>query len=163
MLPLALFGSLDNVLKKSSMHELLAYNTELKKHGLVLTPVDAEEIIDARSRALKNQGRVELDTSVTKELVKRLSESAYINQENYVRTITELYETFHFIKNATSDFTSDQDIVDAIMVYFEKVCGGSAELLMGKGVEKITENFISQNVLTDIEKEEDEEYWYFDE
>lgn len=167
MLTPGFYNLVDTALKSRRIQELTALNKELKEFNLVITAADAEEILDARSRALKNQGRIELDTSVTQSLLKRLSQSSYIIQENYIKYINDLYEVFHFIKNSTSDFISDDDIMDAIMIYFEKVCGGSTELLMGKGVEKITDNFKRGKKLTEIKKltetTEDEENWESDE
>lgn len=157
------FDSLDTSLKISRIHELLQANEELKKHNLLLTPSDADEIITARSRALKNQGRIELDLSVTKELIKKLSKSSYINQSNYVTTVIEMYEVFHFIKNETSDLISDKDILDAIIVFYNNTCGGSTELLMGKVTEKILQNFNHKRNLSEIVKEGDEAYWNFGE
>ena len=157
------FNAIDVLLQRNRVQELLALNNVLKGHALILTPEDAEEILASRSRALKDQGRVELDIKVTQTIIKRLSESSYITQDNFLSCINDIYETFHFIKNATSDFISDEDILAAVMVYFEKVCHGSIELLMGKGVEKIVENFKNQKQLTEIEKpEEEDEYWNFD-
>lgn len=137
----ALFDFQDKSLKITRINELLGLNEELKKHNILLTPEAAGEIIESRSAALKNQGRVELDIEVTKTLIKTLSSSEYINQKNFVCTVNKIYEVFHFIKNATSDFTSDEENISAIMVYYNKVCGGSCELLMGKGIEKILQNF----------------------
>ena len=157
------FNSADALLQRSRIQELLALNSGLEEHSLFLSPGDAEEILASRSRALQNQGRVEVDTKVTQAIVKRLSESHYITRDNFLNCINDIYETFHFIKNATSDFISDEEILDAVMTYFEKVCHGSAELLMGKGVEKIVHNFKNKKELTEIEKPGEEEYWNFDE
>lgn len=151
-------------LQKNQIQELLSLNSELKEHTLMLTPEDANEILASRSRTLKNQGRVELDTKVTQAIIKRLSESSYVTQNNFLSCIDDMYETFHFIKNATSDLISDKDILDAMMVYFEKFCHGSVELLMGKGVEKIVENYRNHKKLTEISHpEEEENYWNTDE
>lgn len=155
--------SLTTALKTKRVSELLELNQELEKHSLALSPAEAEELIANRTQALKNQGRIELDLSVTKAFALKLSESPYISHENYVRTISELYEVFHYIKNATSDFVSDEDVINAVMVYYEKVCHGSAELLMGKGADKIIRNFKQKSDLNEIEKSGDEEYWHFDE
>lgn len=157
------FNEVNVLLRKNRVQKLLDLNSGLKDHDLILTPKNVEEILVSRDRALKNQGRVELDTKVIREIIKRLSESSYITQNNFLSCINDVYETFHFIKNETSDFISDEDILAAVMVYFEKVCHGSVELLMGKGVEKIVENFKNQKGLAEIEKsEEEEEYWNFD-
>jgi hypothetical protein len=163
MLSLVLFDTFDTTLYVSRINDLLTINDELRNHNLILTPSDAEEIITARGNTLKNHGRIELDINVTKSLISRIGESAYTNQNNYVMTVNDIYEAFHVIKNSTSDFTPDEDIIDAIMVYYNNVCGGSTELLLGKGMDKILQNFKEKRKLTDIRAEGDEEYWNFDE
>jgi hypothetical protein len=157
------FDLLDTSLKTTIIRELLEVNEELKKHDLYLKPSDANEIIKARGRTLRNQGRIELDFNVTKVLIKKLADSGYVNQDNYVSTVNEMFEIFHFIKNETSDFISDEDIINAIIVFYNNVCGGSTELLMGKGAEKILHNFKLQRNLSDIVKEDDKAYWKFEE
>lgn len=154
---------LNTALKTKRISEILELNQELGKQSLALSPAEAEELIVNRAQALKNQGRIELDLSVMKAFALKLSESPYISQENYVRTISELYEVFHYIKNATSDFISDEDVINAVMTYYENICHGSAELLMGKGADKIISNFKEKSDLNKIEESGDEEYWYFDE
>jgi hypothetical protein len=101
-----------------------------------------------------------MDMSVSKSLMNRLSLSAYVIQDNYVDTVTEMYEIFHVIKNACSDFVSDEEVIEAMMVYYEHVCKGSTEFLMGKGIEKILSNYRHHRKLSDIIKDkEDEAYW----
>jgi len=153
----AVFQSLDRVLKENRIHELMVYNDFLKKHGLVLKASDAEEIIAARSIVLENQGRIELDMNVSKMLINRIAMSSYVHQDNYVETVNEMYEIFHYIKNASSDLVSDEEVIDAIMVYYDKVCGGSTDFVMGKGIEKILNNYHHNRYMADIilEREED--------
>lgn len=157
------FNFLDTTRKENGIHELLENNDQLKLHGLILTASEADEILTARLCTLRNQGRIELNLSVSKDLIRRLSESAYMIQENFVATVNELYEVYHLIKNTTSDFISDEEVLDAILSFYDSVCGGSTELLAGKGVEKILQNYKQQRKLSDIKKEEDERYWHFDE
>ena len=158
LVPLS-FDSLDMQLRTSREQELLAMNEELRGHNLALTRQDASDLLASRGRALKNQGRVELGAGVMQALLRRLAESAYITQENFVTMACELYEVFHFVKNETSDRVGDEELLDAVMLYFEKVCGGSAELLMGKGAERIVENFRQRRELADTQRTEEEEDW----
>lgn len=141
----------------SRRQELLALNPVLKKHGLSLTPANAEEILESGKRALQNQGRVELGTAVIREITKRLSESSYISQDNFISSVCDLYEIFHFIKNAVSDFISDEEVLDAMMFSFENICHGSIEFLMGKGSEKIIRSLRNEEYEDDDEKDEEEE------
>jgi hypothetical protein len=52
---------------------------------------------------------------------------------------------------------SDEEVIDAIMVYYDKVCGGSTDFVMGKGIEKILNNYHHNRYMADIilEREED--------
>ena len=141
----------------SRRQELLALNPVLKKHGLSLTPANSEEILESGKRALQNQGRVELGTAVIREIAKRLSESSYISQGNFISSVCDLYEIFHFIKNAVSDFISDEEVLDAMMFSFENICHGSIEFLMGKGSEKVIRSLRNEEYEDDDEKDEEEE------
>ena len=158
-----LFNLLDPFSKAKESLELLEANHELKRHNFALTALDAAEILTARNCTLTNQGRVELNLSVTKALLKRLSASDYITPENFVDTVNDLYEIFHLIKNITSDYVGDEEVLDAIMNFYNGACGGSAELLAGKGVEKILQNYEQKRKLSAVMKEESDKYWYFDE
>ncbi|MDP4152974.1 MAG: DUF6323 family protein [Bacillota bacterium] len=158
----ALFSPLKTALKKGEITELTSLNIELREHGLSLTQGDAEDIVDLRDKTLKNLGRVELDMTVSKELIKKLSDSPYITQDTLVETVADAYDVFHFIKNLTSDQIPDEDIISAITVYFNEVCRGSAELLMGKGAECIIKNYKEKKKLDDIEPRRDEEFWNLD-
>jgi hypothetical protein len=163
MLLPAVFKSMDIALKANRICELLAFNPVLKGHGLVLKPSDAESIMTARSDALSTHGRIELDISVTKTLITSIAASSYVNQDNYVEVINELYEAFHILKNGMSDLVGDEDIIHAIMVYFSDFCRGSTDYLMGKGVEKILQNYHQNRDLSDIRREETEIVWNWSE
>lgn len=153
--------SLVPFLQNNRKQELLSLNPSLNAHGLSLTPENAAEILESGKRALKNQGRVELGTSVTQEIVKRLSASPYVTQDSFVSSVCDLYEVFHFIKNALSDFISDEEVLDAMMFSFENVCHGSVEFLMGKGAEKIIHSLRHEED-EDDEKDGEEENWDLD-
>lgn len=155
----AVLHSLDLIRKENRIHELLLCNEVLKKQGLVLSFSDAEEIMAVRGRVLKNQERIELDINVSKTLLYQMAQSSYVNPENYVATVNDMYGIFHYIKNATSDLVSDEEVIDAIVVYYNQVCGGSTEFLMGKGIEKILANYHQGRNMTDIINEREEIYW----
>ncbi len=141
------------------MQELLQCNNELNSHGLSLTNADVTDILTARKEVLESQGRIELDNRVLRGIIGRVAVSAYVSPDNLKTTINEMYEVFHYIKNATSDVTSDDDILDAMYIFYEKVCRGSTELLMGKGIEKILDNFRAGRELAYIINEEEEAEW----
>lgn len=131
------FDSPSALLQNGQSRELLALNPVLQENGLALTPEDAEEILSARDLTLKNLGRIELDTQVTQEILRRLSSSPYITQTNLVNSVCELYETFQFIRGEVPEDISDENILDSVASCFENICHGSLALTAGKGAEKI--------------------------
>lgn len=137
MVSFTVFDSLSLSFHKAAQERLLELNGVLRDYGLVLTPEATAEILDARERILKNQGRVELDLSVTEKLIAGLAGSTFMMQEELTKTINDAYEVFHFLKNALSDFIGDDEVIEAMLTCFDRDCGGSSELLLGKGAEKI--------------------------
>lgn len=153
-----IFDSLNNLQKSNMISELLKFNDKLMEHNLILTPADAKDIIKERDSILKSHGRIELNINVTKAIIKELGDSLYVNQDNLAETINDMYEIFHYIKNSTSDFLSDVEILETIMFFYNKVYSGSTELLKGKGIEKIISNFRNNKELTNLKDEEDNKY-----
>lgn len=137
MFCLTMLESLQTGSRTGGEVQLLQLNETLRLHGLCLTRQNAAEILENRNRVLKSHGRVELDLSVIKKLIAGLASSAFLTQENYLAAFYDLYEVFHDLKNTLSDFIGDDELIEAILVCLERNCGGSSELLLGKGVEKI--------------------------
>ena len=141
----------------SGTNEILKLNETLKDNNLVLNKKDAEDIIKNRSIVLNQHGRIELNSSVTECIVKQIGKSPYIDQNNLVETINDMYEIFHYIKNFTSDLLPDEETVEAMMFFYNKVYNGSIELLKGKGSEMIISNFKNNKDLKNTKAEEDDE------
>jgi hypothetical protein len=70
-----------------------------------------------------------------------------------VETVNDVYAVFHHVKNRTSDLLCDKDVLKAIMFFYNSVYNGSMELVMGKGTEKIINNFKHNKELTCTEEE----------
>ncbi|MFL0196841.1 DUF6323 family protein [Clostridium sp. WILCCON 0269] len=153
-----IFHSLSDFKRLNAVNELLKLNTYLKKQNLTLTLEDMKDILNTRNFTLKAHGRIELDINLTKDIIKELGNSPYVNQHNLVESINDIYEIFHYIKNCTSDFLGDEEIFKAVMFFYNKVYNGSIELLKGKGIEKIISNFKNNKYLTNINDEEDNEF-----
>lgn len=148
--------SINSLISENMVTDLLDLNDNLEKHNLMLTKTDVKEIIKSRNRTLKALGRVELDISVTKNIIKELGESPYTNQDDFVETIDDMYEAFHFVKNSTSDLIGDDDILHALLFFYNELCKGSMELLIGKGLDLIIEYFKQSDKTTSSEDDEDE-------
>ncbi|MED5017378.1 DUF6323 family protein [Paenibacillus chibensis] len=112
--------------------ELLELNEKTREHGLILTPVDIEQMLVVRSQVLHMYGRVELGIEVSKRLIEVFSASSFIQQETYADTLNELHEVFYYLRNETEDMIGDMKLIDKMMALFEEECEGSLELLKSK-------------------------------
>ncbi|GKX67139.1 DUF6323 family protein [Inconstantimicrobium mannanitabidum] len=110
-------------------NELLKINEQINEQGLVITLEDAKQIINTRDKVLNNYGRVELSLQATEKIMKLFSYSSFINQNNYVRSINDLQETFYYLRNETKDKISDDKLIELMKDLFENSCEGSIELL----------------------------------
>lgn len=149
-----IFNSINDIQKSKGTTELLRLNEHLKERNLFLKEEDVRDIIEMRNITLKAQGRLELNMNILKNIVTELAYSPYINQYNLIESINDVYEIFHYIKNHTSDFLGDEEIFKVIMFLFNKVYNGSTELMKGKGIERILNNFRSGRELISIEDED---------
>jgi hypothetical protein len=128
-------------LKEKYIHELLEQNEKAGRQGMLLTAEEAAWLIEARSRALRYFGRIELDLSVSKSLIGSFCESPLICREEYTQILQELLEIFYFLKNETRDMVGDAELVSRLRDSFENECGGSVELLKGRWLEEYLQNF----------------------
>lgn len=112
--------------------KILALNDISKEHGLVLTPEDAKELSEVRARSLKDNERLEIGLGAMEGIIRRFSQSAFINQENYAYVIAEITDLFYYIKTETDDKISDTELLDELYLRFEQRCRGSVDLLMSR-------------------------------
>ena len=161
--PLAIFRLPDNPYERN-INALMEVNPVLQARGFFLTQAEAGQILEAGARILSSLGRYEIDTLVLQDIASRLTDSAFVSREGFVRAVEDLYEVFHSLKNQTSDQVDDADLLDALFVFYDWL-EGSIDLLLGKGAEKIMENHRRGVSLTETgkleeEKQEDEAYWH---
>lgn len=117
------------LLSEASINELLQVNEETRANGLVLTAEEARQIIKTRNRVLKSYGRIELSFEASKKLITALSASTFVTEENYIRIISDMQETFYYLKNETEDRLGDDYLIGIMIDLFENSCEGSVELL----------------------------------
>lgn len=135
-----IFNLEQSLLNEAYINELLEVNEETKKNGLVLTLEDVKQIIKVRNKVLKSYGRIELSFGVTKKLIKVFSSSAFINDKNYLCILSDIQETFYYLKNETEDKIGDDKIIELMEDLFENYCEGSVELL-NSNLEEFSRNF----------------------
>lgn len=136
-----IFNSMGLLMKEFQVSEILSTNEETGKRGLILTEKEAAELVESRSRLLQGYGRIELDMEAAKKLVVGLSASPFVCREDFAVTVRELQEVFYYLKNETEDELGDDRLIEAILELFDSSCGGSVELLRGKGLEEFIREY----------------------
>ncbi len=81
-------------------------------------------------------GRIEFGGWIVEKTYMGLLRFPYITPDNYAGILDELVECFYFYKNETLDLCSDDEMVGFMVETFNGACGGSAELLRGREMEK---------------------------
>lgn len=127
--PLELFGG--QAMAQYAMRDILRCNEETEAYGLVLTREQALELVETRSTALKDTGRVEFGEGVIGKLIRAFCDSPYMAPRNYAATLHSLVELFYAYKNETLDRLSDDELIGYLRGWFDMPCQGSIELLAG--------------------------------
>jgi hypothetical protein len=127
-------------ISKQTFAEIQQFNEETLEYGLKLSDEDIKTIIETRSEALSENGRVEFDGGIIKKIISAFCDSPYISRNNYVETIDELIETFYYYKNETMEELSDDELIDLMKKYFDNECQGEVEFLKFKYLDNIAHN-----------------------
>lgn len=128
------------VINKLAIAEIVNCNQLTSRYGLILSQVDALELVATRSEALSNYGRIEFTGGIINKLILRFSDSPFLTKHNYVTTLNELIETFYYFKNETLDEVSDDDLISCMKKFFDHRCQGSIELLQNRELEALARN-----------------------
>lgn len=129
------FFPLDILNNQNDMLELIKTNEKSMNYGLVLSSKDAKDIVETKNYVLKSYGRIEFGTTVINKIISMFCTSPYVNQSEYSMIISELIETFYYLKNETLDEVSDDELIELMENYFNNSCHGSIELLQGRELE----------------------------
>ncbi len=114
---------------KAAVAEILACNSLTMRYGLTLTEQDAKALVQTRSAALKNAGRVEFSGGALGALITAFADSPYLADDSYMETLHTLVETFYEYKTETLDEVDDDDLIALMRRHFDTTCQGSAEWL----------------------------------
>ena len=128
------------LIQKQAVNEIMKCNDMTVKFGLILTEIQALELVETRSYALKQNGRIEFGGGVIDKIISEFCDSPYISINNYNETLHELLEIFYYYKNETLDLMSDDDLIKYMKNAFDGICQGSIELLSGKELYKLAQN-----------------------
>lgn len=129
-----------SIQNKLAVSEVLKCNEYTARFGLVLSQVEAQELIETRNEALDRNGRVEFGGGIIDKIIKEFCDSPFLYQGNYTETLHDLIETFYYFKNESEDSLSDDELISIMKKYFDLNCQGSVELLQNRELEAIARN-----------------------
>ncbi|HEY5556119.1 DUF6323 family protein [Acetobacterium sp.] len=129
-----------SLLEKQAVSEIMMINKRTEQFGLILTEPQALELVETRSYALKNTGRIEFSGGVLDKIIKYFCDSPYISHYNYQEVLHELVEIFYYYKNETLDQMSDDDLIQFMKKHFNGKSAGSLDLLKYRKLEKMARN-----------------------
>ena len=125
--------------KQNQLCQVIKTNEVSEHFGLSLTEQDAELILAERQNSLKKQRRIEFGEGITAKIIYEFCDSPYINQDNYVETITRLQDIFYQYKNEMHDEITDDELLHLMKEQFEKICFGDPDYLEGTGLYNFAE------------------------
>lgn len=128
------------LIKKQAADELLKWNFYTARYGLELTPDQAVELVETRTHALIQNGRIEFGGGVLEKIVEKFCDSPYLHTRNYPRTLHQLTEIFYYYKNETMDLISDDELLDFMKNSYDGVCQGSLRLLSDRELYDLARN-----------------------
>lgn len=137
------------------VRDIATCNLTTEKYGLSLSPRQIQTLLESRSNALKNAGRVEFGQGVLKKLIYAFCDSPYLTQSNYEEALITLQDMFYCFKNESMDTISDDELIDAMKYVFNGKAHGSLECL-STSLEHLCHNV--RDGLTYEDSEVDERY-----
>ena len=128
---------MNELLMIAAKEEIRLCNDLGKPYGLCLTEQDITELVELRSQALRNTGRVEFGGGILPKLIRAFCSSPYLDAYNYAETLGLLQDAFYYYKSESQDRFSDDDLIEFMMDVFNGPAHGSAELLTTISLEQL--------------------------
>ncbi|MCI2047304.1 MAG: DUF6323 family protein [Faecalibacterium sp.] len=142
----------------AAARELPACNRIAAHYGLVLTPQQMQTLTERRFAALRRTGRIEFSGGILKALIDTFCDSPYLAPDNYEQTLIALQDLFYAHKGACREQLSDDELLAAMRLLWDKRAQGSLEYLAGVSPEELAD--AAQGILApaapEWETEEDE-------
>jgi hypothetical protein len=152
------------LVEKQAVAEIEKSNDFTSQYGLTLSHIDAVELVETRSFALKSNGRIEFGGGAIDKIIREFCDSPFISMHNYAETLHELTEMFYYYKNETLDLMSDDDLIKFMKNKYDGICQGSLELLSGRELANMAHNLrfgyapdYSEDSLNKEDEDEDDE------
>lgn len=155
------------LIEKQAVSEVMKCNDLTLRFGLALTEAQALALVETRSFALKENGRVEFGGGIIDKMIYVFCDSPYLYGANYEEVLHDLLEVFYYYKNETLDLIGDEDLLNYMKEAFDGVCQGSLELLAGRELYRLARNLrygyppnYSEETIVPEADEEDEDGAY---
>lgn len=132
-------------------------NEYTSQYGLVLSDNQISNLLEMKKEILKETGRIEFREGIIDKIIKKFSDSPYMNQENYEQTLYELIEIFYEYKNETMDLLTDDELIEFMKKSFDGICQGDLEYLSGTVMYRMRKNILSGKPIDYIEEVKDYE------
>ena len=124
-----MFGLMLVKQQKKELQRVLSCNEKTEKYGLSLTAENARELMACRSDALKESRRIEFGEGILPDLIFAFCDSDFINQDNYMETLSQLQEIFYLYKNESMDGLTDAELLKFMRTQFDGACFGDLDYL----------------------------------
>ena len=115
---------------EDAKRELRACNAYTAQFGLQLSEAEIGELVQCRSEALQNAGRIEFGGGILPKLIYAFCDSPYLEPETYETTLAELQEAFYAYK-------TDDELINLMVSVFNGRARGSAEYLIGTSLDAL--------------------------
>lgn len=115
--------------QQNQLEKVMETNPVTARFGLSLSEQDAVQILEERSRALREQQRVEFNGGIVPRLIYEFCDSDYLDQNTYADAIIRLQEIFYLYKNETEDLVTDDELLHLMKEQFEQICFGDLDYL----------------------------------
>lgn len=97
--------------------------------GLSLSRDQLDRLLQARSLALRDSGRVEFGGGILKDLILAFYDSPFLTQSNYEENLAGLQELFYYCKNESADSLTDDELITVMKDLFNGKANGSLDYL----------------------------------
>ena len=124
--------------QKKEIKNIISCNDKTSKYGLALTEEEVDQLMIRKKNVLRESQRVEFGEGILPDIINAFCNSDYINQDNYMDTLSQLQEIFYLYKNESQDELTDSELIDFMRKQFDDICFGDLDYLKETCLERFT-------------------------
>ncbi|MDD3369968.1 MAG: DUF6323 family protein [Lachnospiraceae bacterium] len=125
--------------QQNQLAKVMETNEYTQRFGLSISKREAELLVAERKNSLTEQRRVEFGAGILPKIIHTFCDSDFIEQDNYVETLTQLQDIFYLYKNEMMDEITDDELLQFMREKFDKICFGDLDYLSGTCLSKFAE------------------------